>query len=49
MQKKQLTCPHCGYRMPVWYADKASCTGVFIRCKNKGCKKEFEIKINNKQ
>ena len=45
MQKKQLTCPHCGYRMPVWYADKASCTGVFIRCKNKGCKKEFEIKI----
>ena len=42
---KQVRCPHCGYRMPVWYAEWANCIGVFVTCKNKNCKKQFEIKV----
>lgn len=43
--KKQVVCPFCGYRMPVRYVPTATCRGVFIRCKNKNCKKEFEVKL----
>ena len=42
---RQVNCPYCGYRMPVWKTRAASCRGVWLRCKNKTCKKEFELKI----
>lgn len=46
--KQKVLCPYCGYAMPLTYSQKASCHGVFIRCKGRGCKKIFEIKIPTK-
>lgn len=46
---EKVKCPYCGYEMPERYDPKtAVCSGIFIRCKGKNCKKEFEIKINVK-
>ncbi len=45
---EQVKCPYCGYRMPERYAAAAMCKGVFVRCKNKICRREFEIKIGVK-
>lgn len=42
---KKIKCPFCGYEMPVKYGKNAVCRGVWVRCKGRGCKKEFEIKI----
>nr|DAI95723.1 MAG TPA: hypothetical protein [Caudoviricetes sp.] len=33
--------------MPEQYSKSADCSGVFVRCKGKNCKREFEIKIIN--
>lgn len=45
-EKAQVRCPHCGYRMPVLYSPAAArCRGVFLKCKNKTCKKVFELKL----
>lgn len=47
MQK--IKCPFCGYEMPIQYdGDKAKAEGIFVKCKGRNCKKEFEIKINVK-
>ena len=49
MGKIKVKCPYCGYEMPVLYDRKSAiCSGVYVRCKGRGCKKEFEIKINVK-
>jgi transcription elongation factor Elf1 len=46
---KKVKCPFCGYEMPILYDDKKSIAkGIFIRCKGRNCKKEFEININVK-
>ena len=46
-QFKKVKCPFCGYEQNVLYDVKnAQCKGVFLRCKARHCKKEFEIKIN---
>jgi ssDNA-binding Zn-finger/Zn-ribbon topoisomerase 1 len=45
---KNVTCPHCGYKMPIRFSDGAVAKGIFTKCKGKNCKKEFEIKINVK-
>lgn len=42
---KQVACPYCGYRMPIRYKPFARCKGIYVRCKGRHCKKEFEIKI----
>lgn len=44
--KHKIKCPHCGYEMPIVYDETTVCKGVFVRCKGKKCKREFEIKIN---
>lgn len=44
-EKKQVTCPSCGYRMPIYYGSKARSRDIWVKCKNKKCKKEFEIKL----
>lgn len=45
----KVRCPHCGYEMPITYdPEKARCSGLFVRCKGRNCKKLFEIKINTK-
>ena len=43
---KRVICPYCGYVMPISYGSEAMCTGVYAKCKGKGCKKYFEIKID---
>ena len=46
---KKIKCPFCNYEMPIWYDEKESKSkGVFVKCKGRNCKKEFEIKINVK-
>lgn len=42
---KQVVCPKCGYRMPIFFVDGASCKGVVVRCKGRGCSEVFEVKI----
>lgn len=46
--RKQVRCPYCGYRMPVFYENPARAEGIFVRCKGRDCKKEFEVKIQDK-
>ncbi|BBF45079.1 hypothetical protein lbkm_3838 [Lachnospiraceae bacterium KM106-2] len=43
-----MKCPYCGYIMPIKIADKAIAKGIYVRCKGRTCKKEFELKINIK-
>ena len=47
IEKVKIRCPHCGYEMPEQYDQTADCRGVFVRCKGRDCKREFEIKIEN--
>ena len=43
--KKNVTCPFCGYIMPIKYDDNAECKGLFVKCKGRQCRREFEVKI----
>ena len=43
--KEKVKCPHCGYPVNVMKTQDARCKGIFLKCKNKDCKKEFELKI----
>ena len=46
---EKVKCPYCGYEMPIKFdKEKATAKGIFIKCKGRNCKKEFEIKINVK-
>lgn len=42
---KRVTCPYCGYSMPIFYKEDASCAGIKAKCKGRKCGKEFEIKV----
>ncbi len=46
-KRVQVRCPKCGYRMPVYYTEIASCRGVFVTCKGRNCKTRFEVIIQN--
>lgn len=42
----KIVCPYCGYKMPIAYDPaRVICQGVYIQCKGRKCKKEFEIRI----
>lgn len=43
----KVKCPHCGYEMPLTHGKDAECRGVFIKCKGRGCKRIFEVKIRD--
>lgn len=43
----KVKCPYCGYEMPLVILPEAVCRGVTARCKNKKCRKAFEIKVNS--
>lgn len=46
---KEVICPYCGYKMPIRYdKDKTKAKGIYVKCKGRNCKKEFEIRINVK-
>lgn len=42
---EKIKCPYCGYEMPLFTSKEAVCKGVWVRCKGRGCKREFEIKL----
>ena len=41
----KIRCPYCGHPVNVYRSKDAECKGVFLKCKNKDCKKEFELII----
>lgn len=45
IEKKKVRCPYCGYPVNVMRVQEARCKGIFLKCKNKECKKEFELVI----
>ena len=45
----QVSCPYCGYRMPVFFTKEAECKGLRISCKGRNCKRDFEILIKDGQ
>lgn len=45
-QLEKVVCPFCGYRMPIKYGKNAVCKDLHVKCKARGCGKEFEIRIN---
>ncbi len=45
----QVKCPYCGYVMPIRIAPGAYSRGIWVRCKGRNCKKDFEIYIPNKK
>lgn len=44
-EKIKVKCPYCGYPVNVFRTKDAVCKGIFLKCKNKDCKKEFELKL----
>lgn len=45
VRKEKVRCPYCGYPVNAMKRPGAHCEGIFFKCKNKDCKKEFELKI----
>ena len=45
--KKKVECPFCSYKMPLMFDSRTRCEGLYVRCKNKKCKKVFEVKIDS--
>ena len=43
---RKVTCPYCGHEQNIFYRRDAVCRGVFFKCKNRACRKEFEIVMN---
>ncbi len=44
-KKEKIRCPFCGHCINVFKSKDAKCSGIFFKCKNRECKKEFELKI----
>lgn len=45
-EKKKVRCPYCGHSHNAVYKEDAFCRGVFFKCKNKRCGRQFELRIN---
>ena len=45
IKKQKVRCPYCGYPVNAMQAGYAKCKGVFFKCKNKECRKEFELRV----
>lgn len=46
--KIKVKCPYCGAAQKVQYTPAAVCRGVFVKCAARQCRKEFEIRINQR-
>ena len=47
---ERVKCPYCGYEMPIQFdPERAYATGLYVRCKGRDCKREFEIRITDKK
>ena len=45
MNTEKVRCPYCGHPVNAVKGKDAKCQGIFFKCKNRDCKKEFELKI----
>lgn len=45
IKKEKVKCPYCGHPVNAMKRQNAHCEGIFFKCKNKDCKKEFELKL----
>lgn len=46
-KREKVTCPYCGQAHNIMYDPVyAKCRGIFVRCKGRQCRKEFEVRIN---
>jgi len=43
--REKVKCPYCGANQAVQKTPAAECHGIWVKCKNQKCKKEFEILI----
>lgn len=42
---KKIECPYCGHKQKILHEKDAVCRGVYYKCQNPACKKEFEIRL----
>lgn len=47
-ERKRVVCPYCGYRMPIYIGKGAHSEKIYVKCKGRNCKKEFEIRAKEK-
>lgn len=45
MSREKVTCPYCGYEMPIEKDKDAEAKGLWVKCKGRNCGKVFEIKL----
>jgi hypothetical protein len=45
IKNEKVTCPYCGHPVNAFKNQDAKCKGIYLKCKNKDCKKIFELKI----
>ena len=45
--KEKVRCPYCGHPVNANRSADAVCKGVFFKCKNKECRKVFELRIED--
>ncbi len=45
VEKKKVVCLYCGHPTNTMQAKDVNCKGIYLKCKNKECKKEFELRI----
>lgn len=43
-KRSPVRCPYCGKTSAVWAETDAHAAGLWVKCKNPACRKEFEIK-----
>lgn len=49
MERNRVTCPYCGYRMPIETVPDAVARGLFVKCKGRNCGRQFEIVLPPKE
>lgn len=42
---KRVVCLHCGHEQYPFYTEDAICRGIFLKCKNPSCRKQFELRL----
>lgn len=45
IKQEKVRCPYCGHTVNANRSPDAKCRGVFFKCKNRDCRKIFELRI----
>ncbi len=43
--RKKVKCVYCGRYVNVFRSKDAACRGIYLKCKNRECRKVFELRI----